>query len=380
MNSFTQMQRALGSSAIGLGMIAATATADWTVINLHPTDAGATFSDIRGSGGAQQGGSVRFGTPDMNAALWIGSAASFVNLHPTLGVGASRALAVGDGQQGGWYSTGVALNPALWSGTADSFVNLTPLFGSAPAYEGLVYGVGGGRQVGSVTQFQGGPSIASLWSGTAASWTSLNPDGAFSSIAFGIHAGQQVGSTRSAFDAPDRAAMWNGDAASYMDLHPDMLITHGSSARATDGAQQVGWTRDTDTQRTNAALWSGTSDSWVNLHPLFAQISIASAVDAGYQVGFVQTDEIFDETRVAALWNGTADSFVDLHQFLSGDFLYSSAQGIVVSGDTIVISGTGFNSVTGREEALLWVRVIPAPGTAALLSLGGVMAARRRRN
>jgi hypothetical protein len=44
------------------------------------------------------------------------------------------------------------------------------------------------------------------------------------------------------------------------------------------------------------------------------------------------------------------------------------------------VVGDGFNSITGRLEALLWTRPIPAPSAAAVLGLGGLVATRRRRH
>ena len=49
-------------------------------------------------------------------------------------------------------------------------------------------------------------------------------------------------------------------------------------------------------------------------------------------------------------------------------------------GVNTYISGYGLNTITNRDEALIWTRPIPAPGAAVLLGLAGLMAARRRRD
>jgi hypothetical protein len=173
----------------------------------------------------------------------------------------------------------------------------------------------------------GGVTRASLWSGTADSWVDLNPAGSTSSYAFAASAGQQAG-----------------------------YAVVGEAYRA--------------------SLWSGTADSWVDLNPAGSTGSIAFAASAGQQVGFAVVDGVYR----ACLWSGTADSWVDLSAFLHAEFLSSAATGISSDGVNMYISGYGINSVTFSNEALLWTQpLLPAPGAAVVLGLGGLVAARRRR-
>ncbi|MEK6676557.1 MAG: hypothetical protein AABZ47_13005, partial [Planctomycetota bacterium] len=63
----------------------------------------------------------------------------------------------------------------------------------------------------------------------------------------------------------------------------------------------------------------------------------------------------------AAVWAGTAESLVDLHSFLPVSFASSSASGVEVdAGGVMIIVGTGYNSATSRNEALMW-KSVPGP-------------------
>jgi hypothetical protein len=70
---------------------------------------------------------------------------------------------------------------------------------------------------------------------------------------------------------------------------------------------------------------------------------------------------------------------VDLHALLPSNYNYSEARSVWSDGVNIYVSGSGLNTSTGVTEALLWAQPIPAPGAVALLGLGGLFAARRRR-
>jgi MYXO-CTERM domain-containing protein len=70
---------------------------------------------------------------------------------------------------------------------------------------------------------------------------------------------------------------------------------------------------------------------------------------------------------------------VNLHAFVPTGFSFSQATGISSDGVNMYVTGSGFNTLTNRNEALLWTQPIPAPGAAVMLGLGGLLAARRRR-
>lgn len=118
------------------------------------------------------------------------------------------------------------------------------------------------------------------------------------------------------------------------------------------------------------AQWSVT-----NLNPGGAALSFGYAADGGQQAGTAFVDGV----QRASLWAGTAGSWVDLHTVLPAEFRDSFARGISSDGVNMYIFGWGFNNATGTNEALLWSRPIPAPGAIAVLGVGGLLAARRRR-
>ena len=103
----------------------ATASAGWTVTNLHP--AGASDSSAHGVSGGQQVGSAEVGG-DRHAGLWSGTAASWVDLNPApAGSSYSQAFGVSGGQQVGYAKVGGTDYASLWSGTAESWGDLDAL-------------------------------------------------------------------------------------------------------------------------------------------------------------------------------------------------------------------------------------------------------------
>jgi len=141
--------------AVSVCVMAPTASAQWTVVNLQP--AGGTSSSAYGVGGGQQVGYAHvMGGAINSASLWSGTAASWVDLHPA-GATYSSAYGVGGGQQVGYAAVGGANRASLWSGTAASWVDLQPA-GALLSYANSVFGAQqvGGANVGSAWH-------ASLW-------------------------------------------------------------------------------------------------------------------------------------------------------------------------------------------------------------------------
>lgn len=334
----------LFAAIVGLVSISC-AHAQWSIVNLHPANTTVTSTEAYAAG-AQQAGYFKQGVQVTRAAMWSGTAGTFVDLHPT-GAIQSVAWGAGDGQQVGSALIGMSNRASLWSGSANSWVDLHQQgWVTSEALD-----VHAGQQVGRATFSGAGPTSAILWNGTAASFVNLTPPMTGSARVNGTDGVQQVGLWTPQFVSV--AAMWSGTAASHVDLHPPSTVL--SEALAVSNGQQVGFARlpvpqpggsTTDV----ASLWTGSAASWVNLNPAGSSSSRASGVHNGIQVGFatVGTD------RRASLWRGTPESWFDLHALLPAEFSRSEATDIAVDDGSLIISGFGFNAVTNRTEALIW--------------------------
>jgi hypothetical protein len=248
-----------------------------------------------------------------HALMWQGRADAYVDLHPA-GVwndSVARAVA-GDEQVGNvnnyfytTYERVIVEHAALWHGSAASVVDLHPNgIGCRRSYAN---DTDGRRQVGYgyfPTRTNTAPYRALLWSGTAASAVVLHPPGYTHSFAEGVGGDEQVGYAFDARGGGTRALLWRGTAASVVSLHPAGYAA--TSALATNGLMQVGFgsTPATD-PHSHALLWSGTAESVKDLHsllpPQFARgSSVARDIDAeGNVVGQAQRP---DGSTVAVLW------------------------------------------------------------------------------
>ncbi len=279
--------------------------------------------EVRGFSGERQ-----FGMFAGKAAMWSGSAATYINMHPT-GAFNSRINAAHNGVQVGYatYISSPGLIATLWTGTAGSAVSLHPAF----ARESSLNAAYGAWQAGYVTIPQPSPQAdvahAGIWSGTASSFVDLNPPGVGTSGIFGMHGAQQVGVVES-FETGSHAAIWFGTPQSFVDMHP---FSDGQSVlRATCGSAQVGW---------------------VN----------ATAQGAGVKAG---------------IWFGSSSNFINLAQFLppgAGE----SAANCVEERDGVFTVG-GYARYGSQYRAFVWVGV-PSPSSIAVMTGAGLWAGRRRR-
>ena len=113
--------------------------------------------------------------------------------------------------------------------------------------------------------------------------TNLHPASADSSLVNGIRGGQQVGI--SVVAGLSKASLWSGTAASWISLNPPGAAA--SIAAATDGVKQV--ENNTSGLNSHAALCSGTAASRVDLNPPGADYSEAQAIEGG-----ISDDSIID--------------------------------------------------------------------------------------
>jgi len=157
----------------------------WDLTNSTKTDltpaseAEARVWGIDGATASDPGFQVGEVSPSLHAALWKGTAGSFVDLHPAMVSGApslaSAAWAVSGSQQGGYATTADDDHAALWSGKASSFVDLHPLkvTGVKNSY---IRAMATGIQVGNIL-FSDDPtdSHAFLWYGAANTTLTCTP-------------------------------------------------------------------------------------------------------------------------------------------------------------------------------------------------------------
>lgn len=254
-----------------------------------------------------------------HALLWSGSAASYADLHPGGSWTDSLARAVAGDQQVGnisYYFQGNESSPqsaehaALWRGTAASVVDLHP--NGIGCQRSYANDTDGSQQVGYgyfPTSANKTPYRALLWSGTAASAVVLHPPGFTHSFAEGVGGGQQVGyAFNTEGDYYGRALLWRGTAASVVSLHSANYLS--TTALATNGTTQVGFGGGPNTlYQSHALRWSGTAASAFDLHALLPQEfsaggSIAYDIDAaGNIVGLAQRP---DGSTVGVLWRRTS--------------------------------------------------------------------------
>jgi hypothetical protein len=304
------------------------AEAQWSVTNLHPS--GASFSIARGISGGQQVGEVGLGGTT-RAALWLGNAASFTDLHP-IGATLSSAYGVYGGKQVGFATINGVDRATMWQGSAASLTDLHPV-GKAASY---AYSLYDGKQVGQYRE-SGSMSVgvwACQWNGSANSMTQLS-----GGRAYGTYAGGVVGthgSYHGAFWNPNRIHM--GDYTMALGMHNN---------------QQVGRIVRPPT----ACMWTGTEGSRLMLAPTGSEESAAYAVHAGVQAGYA----MFSGKDRACLWYSSQGELANLHSFLPPEFTDSRANAVWHDRQgTTFVAGYGYNSSTGRQEAILWTSTVPA--------------------
>lgn len=352
----------LGPSVVcmALSLAAPAAFAQWAVTNLNPP--GAVESRVWSAANGRQVGWAIIGNR-YRAAAWTGDAGSFQDLTPSIAViGGANAI---DGDLvGGSIRANSVTHAAIWQIGASSWTDLHP---SIVFHSSLVVSMADGQQAGYV-QLPSSSSRASLWSGTAASWVNLQPENATSSVAYGTHLQQQVGFA--IFSGRTRASLWTGTAESWIDLSPIGSIR--SEANAVFNGQQVGYAEIAGTAM--AGLWTGSAGSWLNLHPVGFPSSHAYATCGTLQAGIVAVN---GETR-PVIWSGTSES-VEFLPLPSGNGWGNVwARSIHIEHGIVYVAGYGYNGATGRDEALLWSRPVPAPAASVLLLLGAALRQRRR--
>jgi hypothetical protein len=322
-------------------LFAPAARGQWEVRLLHPP--GAAQSQCLSTTDTQQAGLVY---PDIfsRASIWSGSAATYIDLHTSAGGAMDSWLNVTDGTtQGGYLGFIHNFIATLWTGSPQSATSLHP---QAATIVSSINDISGDEQVGHATI--GSDLHAGLWRGSAASFVDLNPPGSTESQAFGTSGTEQVGFARF---TERHAVIWQGSPSPVTDLHPAGAIR--SVARDTNGTAQVGSVQFVSNVAL-AALWTGSTASYVDLNPPGAVRSEALAISGDRQAGYAD----FGNGNRAGYWTGSGASFVSLHQFLPARFGSSIARDIYVTASGVWMGGTAFNTQAGRNEAVLWVNTL----------------------
>ena len=157
------------------------------------------------------------------------------------------------GRQGGTVDfDGLSFHAAVWTGTPASVVDLHP----AGANDSYVYAMAPGIEAGVV--LSGGGQRAALWRGTVASYVDLHPDAFVQSAVFGAAGPYQVGFVSDC--GVSRATIWAGSKESAVDLQQFLPADYTSStARGawTDGKTILvaGSAFNTTLVRNEAILW-----------------------------------------------------------------------------------------------------------------------------
>ena len=302
---------------------------------------GAQFSEVFAVGAGHQGGYLRnAGSAATPPVIWTGTNTSWTALASSSGdvFGIWGGIQVGD--LGG--------QAALWLGTPQSRVDLEPpggLFSQALAVRGTM-------QVGIVDFDFTTNNHAALWRGTAASYVDLHPTGAVRSFAYATDGVLQGGSVEWQSGAP-YARLWSGSAQVFVDLSLAGLF---SEVYGMAPGVQVGYVFSTGSVF-HAAVWHGTAQSFTNFNGPMGATRLHSTT------GRFHVGQGGISGPAHALINfGTPNSWLDLHQFLSAGYTsFSHANAVYQDGPAIYVGGYAYNAQAAKE-AFLWIGADPCYG------------------
>jgi hypothetical protein len=119
-------------------------------------------------------GATHGGVWSGHATVWRGSPPVATDLHT--GGWETQVRAIGGDRQFGWTraTSGSQESAAMWSGSAASYVNMNP----PGSISSSLRAAAGNRQAGSAA-FSGTGGRAGIWSGTPQSYTNIHPAGAW---------------------------------------------------------------------------------------------------------------------------------------------------------------------------------------------------------
>lgn len=301
-------------------------------------------------------GSVSYTHPQYNTlsrpTLWQAlGAGPVLDLTPANSVGGSAAK-VRNGTVVGWWwwpytvpaGTGYYRHASVWTQNGAVHHNVQP----------------GGFEIGSISDTDG-----THHAGTCVyDETSTNSDG-FYWPSTGIFAYEMTpptawGSGISAIDGGDEfgwvhlgygvvhAAKWHGSNTAFVDLHPPGASR--SYVYASSQGQQVGTVYYGSTAV--AGMWAGGVASFMPLQPAAGGVPNVQSCRYGLVLGSVAQNGVSG----AVVFRSSGDDWMDLHAFVPPGFTSSTARDVWIDPATgaMTIVGDGYNSLTGRTEALVW--------------------------
>jgi hypothetical protein len=269
---------------------------------------GFNSAEVRGIGSAGFFGTARMfigtGGEGPRAVYWSHLSASPVDLTPASGILTSEGNAIAGDQQVGYVTFPYPNDrptAALWRGTAASHVNLHPV----GAQQSYAFATDGMYQGGTVSMQ--GVGHAALWNGSAASLVSLNPAGSTSAAIRAMVPGTQAGYARMPGNPNSQAAVWHGSAATYINMNPEGAAW--SEIHGTTGSIHVG--KAWFSSLPDALLWWGDNpNDFINLHSMLPGNFSASGATGVYVNGdtiYVSGHATLGGVR-AVLWIGTIPS------------------------------------------------------------------------
>jgi hypothetical protein len=210
-----------GSFAIGSGINAVLWNSSGTALNLNPATYSESGAPSISRDSSQIVGTVSMGSYPANppqAAVWNNVGGNWVatNLAPSTGsYTISGAFATDGTQQGGYISNTINSNAALWFGTAASFVDLNP----PDAVSSDIFSVANGKQFGEI-ELADGDVHATLWSGNAASAIDLNNPSYADSESLATNGTEEIGIVNG-----NIPIVWEGSASVFTNL--DFYVPYG---------------------------------------------------------------------------------------------------------------------------------------------------------
>jgi autotransporter-associated beta strand protein len=353
-------------------------TTSATPANLNPSVASSSTA-LAISGSSQVGSATIAANGHSHAAIWHGTAVSYVDLHAVLSPSMSDSIAAAvSGTQivGTAYDASQAAHAIAWNTAGTQYVDLTPPgFASA---DGAA--TNGTQQAGDIVR-AGGNAHASTWFGTATSYVDLQtylPGAYVGSTAYGIDsAGRIVGV---AYDVNSVAA-----AVLWTPVPTNLVWAGGLNGNRWDVTTTKNWLNTAVGNQRDLFFNgdgvtfndSGSTSGAVTINGVLQPGSITlTTTNAASTFTFTGTDSITGSTSLVLNGVGTL-TLSNTNTYAGGTFIeggkliVTSPRGIA-DGTSLYVgtSGSVFAPQAPSLESAAIVTPVPEPATWALLTTG----------